>query len=293
MRRKAAAFPGEYSLDALRRVWTVRGFDEAYTAPHHGFRDAADYYHRASALRVIDRIRVPTLIVTAEDDPFVPTGPFRDPAVTGNPHITVVITRHGGHCAYVEHAPTPSTTATGRSARSSGSSRRADAAAISSSSKLRTLPFFFVLEVDEHVAAAGRPVPDDVGPARDVVRRVAFVAQPEVSVVRRDLHRRGQLLAVGDAERQVARAQPRVDLVVEPRGVAELERGAARAAERCRERRRTAPDPSSGSAEAETAARPSFGPSVAAVSRNCRTRSPAVAQPRVVRDPLAAPSASA
>jgi predicted alpha/beta-fold hydrolase len=86
----------------LRRVWTVRGIDEAYTAPHHGFRDAADYYCKASAIRVIDRIRVPTLVLTAEDDPFVPSAPFRDAAVTGNPNITVVITRHGGHCAYVE-----------------------------------------------------------------------------------------------------------------------------------------------------------------------------------------------
>jgi len=104
MRRKAAAFPADYSLEALGRVWTVRGFDEAYTAPHHGFRDAADYYHRASAIRVVDRIRVPALIVTAEDDPFVPVVPLRDPAVTGNPQISVVITAHGGHCAYVEQA---------------------------------------------------------------------------------------------------------------------------------------------------------------------------------------------
>ena len=104
MRRKAAAFPGDFSLDPLRRIWTVRQFDEAYTAPHHGFRDAADYYHRASAMRVIDRIRVPALIITAEDDPFVPTGPFRHPAVTGNPAITVVVTPHGGHCAFVESA---------------------------------------------------------------------------------------------------------------------------------------------------------------------------------------------
>ena len=102
MRRKARIFPGAFSLEALRRIWTVRHFDEAYTAPHHGFRDADDYYHRASALRVIDRIRVPALILTAEDDPFVPVAPFRDPAVTGNPHITVVITSHGGHCAYLE-----------------------------------------------------------------------------------------------------------------------------------------------------------------------------------------------
>ena len=104
MRRKAAAFPNDYSLDALRRIWTVRAFDDAYTAPHHGFRDAADYYHKASALRVVDRIRVPALILTAEDDPFVPTEPFRDAAVTGNPHVTVVITKHGGHCAYLERA---------------------------------------------------------------------------------------------------------------------------------------------------------------------------------------------
>jgi uncharacterized protein len=104
MRRKAAAFPSDYSLDALRRVWTVRAFDDAYTAPHHGFRDAADYYDKASAIRVVSRIRVPALILTAEDDPFVPSEPFRDAAVTGNPNITVVVTKHGGHCAYVERA---------------------------------------------------------------------------------------------------------------------------------------------------------------------------------------------
>jgi predicted alpha/beta-fold hydrolase len=102
MRRKAAAVPGAFSLEPLGRVWTVRAFDEAYTAPHHGFRDATDYYHRASALRVVHRIRVPTLIITAEDDPFVPDAPFRSPEVAANPDLTVVITRHGGHCAYVE-----------------------------------------------------------------------------------------------------------------------------------------------------------------------------------------------
>jgi predicted alpha/beta-fold hydrolase len=102
MRRKEAAFPGAFSLEPLKRIWTIRQFDEAYTAPYHGFRDAADYYYRASALRVADKIRVPTLIIAAEDDPFVPASTFRDPAVTSNPNITVVITPHGGHCAYIE-----------------------------------------------------------------------------------------------------------------------------------------------------------------------------------------------
>ena len=102
MRRKAALFPDDFSLERLGRVWTVRQFDEAYTAPHHGFRDAADYYHRASAMRVVEGIRVPALILTAEDDPFVPVGPFREPSVVDNPHVTTIVTRHGGHCAFVE-----------------------------------------------------------------------------------------------------------------------------------------------------------------------------------------------
>ncbi len=103
MRRKAAAYPGVFPLDPLPRIWTVRQFDEAYTAPHHGFRDATDYYHRASALRVIENVRVPALILTAEDDPFVPVAAFTSDAVRQNPAITVVVTRHGGHCAFVEH----------------------------------------------------------------------------------------------------------------------------------------------------------------------------------------------
>jgi predicted alpha/beta-fold hydrolase len=103
MRRKAAAFPGDFSLEPLGRVWTVRQFDEAYTAPHHGFDGASDYYHRASAMRVIDRIAVPTLILTAADDPFVPPESFRDPAVTANRHITVCVSPHGGHCGFLEH----------------------------------------------------------------------------------------------------------------------------------------------------------------------------------------------
>jgi predicted alpha/beta-fold hydrolase len=104
MKRKTAAWPNVFDLTRLRGVRTVRQFDEAFTAPHHGFRDATDYYHRASAMRVIDRIGVPALIITAEDDPFVPSAPFRDALVTGNPNLTVVITPTGGHCAYVERS---------------------------------------------------------------------------------------------------------------------------------------------------------------------------------------------
>ena len=101
MRRKDRCWPGRFDLSRLAGVRTVRDFDEAYTAPHFGFTSADDYYHRASAMRVIDRVRVPALIITAEDDPFVPPEPFRDPKVTNNPCIMLRVCRHGGHCGFV------------------------------------------------------------------------------------------------------------------------------------------------------------------------------------------------
>jgi uncharacterized protein len=101
IRRKEQLRPGAFDLSKLRRVRTVRDFDEAYTAPHFGFLNAEDYYHRASAMRVVDRIEVPALIITSDDDPFVPSAPFRDPLVTGNPHITLHLCSHGGHCGFV------------------------------------------------------------------------------------------------------------------------------------------------------------------------------------------------
>src|SRR4051812_7769960 len=101
MRRKDQCHPGLYDLSKLDAVKTVREFDETYTAPYFGFRNAEDYYHRASAMRVVDRIRVPALIITSDDDPFVPSEPFHDPKVTGNPCIDLRISRHGGHCGFV------------------------------------------------------------------------------------------------------------------------------------------------------------------------------------------------
>ena len=101
MRRKARCHPGAFDLSRLAGIRTVRAFDEIYTAPHFGFRDAEDYYHRASAMRVIDRIRIPALIITSEDDPFVPSQPFRDPKIRRNPNIDLRLCEHGGHCGFV------------------------------------------------------------------------------------------------------------------------------------------------------------------------------------------------
>ncbi len=104
MRRKAKTFPDLFDLNGLWKIWSIRGFDDRYTAPHHGFQGASDYYHRASAMRVIDRVARPALILSAVDDPFVPPHIFEAPAVRNNPHITTIVTPCGGHCAFVEDA---------------------------------------------------------------------------------------------------------------------------------------------------------------------------------------------
>jgi predicted alpha/beta-fold hydrolase len=104
MRRKSKHFPSRFDLAGLWKVWSIRAFDDRYTAPHHGYNGAEDYYQRASAMRVIDRVARPALILSAADDPFVPPQIFDAPAVRNNPHITTVITPNGGHCAFVEPA---------------------------------------------------------------------------------------------------------------------------------------------------------------------------------------------
>ncbi|MBS1819793.1 MAG: alpha/beta fold hydrolase [Acidobacteria bacterium] len=101
MERKEHHWPGLFDLTKLKQIKTVREFDNVFTAPHFGFADAEDYYYRCSAMRVADRIRVPALIVTAEDDPFVPAEPFRNPILKANRFIDLRITKYGGHCGYI------------------------------------------------------------------------------------------------------------------------------------------------------------------------------------------------
>ena len=101
MRRKAAMWPGEYNLSPLGRLRTIRQFDDAYTAPRAGFGTAENYYHQVSAMRLIDRVTVPTLIIGSEDDPFEPSAQFRRPEVTGNQNVRVLLSPSGGHCGFM------------------------------------------------------------------------------------------------------------------------------------------------------------------------------------------------
>lgn len=78
---------------------TLVGFDDLYTAPRNGFADARDYYRRASSMPLIPDIRVPALIVTARDDPFIAVEPFEELRVPE--HVRVEILPCGGHVGYV------------------------------------------------------------------------------------------------------------------------------------------------------------------------------------------------
>src|SRR5213080_3181227 len=99
--RKHKMLPERYPIAGLGPVRTVRQFDDLVTAPQFGYRDAQDYYENVSAKRIAAQIRVPMLLITAEDDPFVPCGSFLAARISENPAIQFVAPQHGGHCACI------------------------------------------------------------------------------------------------------------------------------------------------------------------------------------------------
>ena len=103
-RRKAILFPHAYDIRRADYIHSLRQFDNDITALYSGFLSADDYYFRAAAARVLDRIRVPTLILHAADDPFVHITPASRALIAANPAITLVEPAHGGHCAFLARA---------------------------------------------------------------------------------------------------------------------------------------------------------------------------------------------
>lgn len=101
MRRKKKLFPELYDIQGLRRVRTIRDFDERFTARHAGYKNADDYYARTSSLPLLPSIRKPALIIHAEDDPFIPFDPLRRASIEENPHIILLAPRSGGHVGFV------------------------------------------------------------------------------------------------------------------------------------------------------------------------------------------------
>jgi predicted alpha/beta-fold hydrolase len=98
---KCRLFPDRYAPNGFGPIRTVREFDDAITAPCFGYKDAEEYYEAAGAKSVIARVAVPLLVMTAQDDPFVPYVSFLAARVEENPRVTFSAPEHGGHCAFV------------------------------------------------------------------------------------------------------------------------------------------------------------------------------------------------
>ena len=104
MRAKARQFPGRIDLAPLEGMTTFQQFDDAYTAPLHGFRDAEDYWTRCSARQFLPQIRVPTLIVSALDDPFLAPECFPYSEAKASPWVTLDAPARGGHVGFASLA---------------------------------------------------------------------------------------------------------------------------------------------------------------------------------------------
>lgn len=101
MARRVAAHPDLFSLDGLDRIQTIWDFDERYTGPFFGFGGADNYYATQSALNYVDHVRVPTLVIQAQDDPMIPFDAFHLPAWKANRSIELLAPRHGGHLGFL------------------------------------------------------------------------------------------------------------------------------------------------------------------------------------------------
>ena len=107
LRRKALAklarYPDLVERDRLAAARTIYAFDDAVTAPVHGFASADDYYSRSSSIRFVARIRVPTLLLSAADDPFLPPEVLEEVEniAASNAFLEVEFPRLGGHVGFV------------------------------------------------------------------------------------------------------------------------------------------------------------------------------------------------
>jgi uncharacterized protein len=98
---KASLTPGVFDLSGIDSVRSIYDFDDTYTAPSFGFGTADNYYATQSAQRFLDGIRVPTLVIQAQDDPLIPFGIYRHPAFSRNPNLRLIAPEHGGHLGFI------------------------------------------------------------------------------------------------------------------------------------------------------------------------------------------------
>lgn len=106
IRAKENLLKGRYDISKLKTIDSIRSFDDTYTAPDGGYKSAADYYSKASALHMMPRVRVPVLLIASQDDPIVPFSSFQSKSLE-NDLIQLLAPEHGGHAGFVGRSPVP------------------------------------------------------------------------------------------------------------------------------------------------------------------------------------------
>jgi len=101
MQEKEKIFPREVDLTGYDEIKNFRQFDDRYTAPIHGFKDADHYWAQCSSRRYIRNIKIPTLIVNAKDDPFLSEACYPHDEVDANKHVKLETPATGGHVGFV------------------------------------------------------------------------------------------------------------------------------------------------------------------------------------------------
>jgi len=101
VRLKERLTPGLFRLQNLNRVKSIYQFDDEFTALNFGFGTADNYYATQSSKQFLDRIRIPTLLVQAKDDPLIPFEVYNHPAFSQNPSLRLLAVEHGGHLGFV------------------------------------------------------------------------------------------------------------------------------------------------------------------------------------------------
>jgi len=105
VRQKRLLLADRVDLERALSSRTIREFDDHLTAPLHGFRDAAEYYRLSSSGPRVGDVRVPTLLLHAFDDPFLPAEAVPVAAARANPAVRSVFLERGGHLGFVHGTP--------------------------------------------------------------------------------------------------------------------------------------------------------------------------------------------
>ncbi len=101
VKRRSKLCPGIYDTAATNGVKNIWEFDDRFTAQMFGFGTAANYYATQSAAGYLDKIRVPTLVISAKDDPLIPFEIYEHPAFQSNPALILVAPEDGGHLGFL------------------------------------------------------------------------------------------------------------------------------------------------------------------------------------------------